>query len=110
MSKLTDFAAAQFSKAREIIGGEEFVMLGETLSVVLNEVETTNDEYQEGGFPLIESCIAVASLSEWSTKFPNAANTYVKKIATVRSQSLRVQRIRAGQSFVTIELRTARKG
>jgi hypothetical protein len=110
MSKLTDFAAAQFSKAREVIGGEDFIMGGETVSVVLNEVETANDEYQEGGFPLVESCVAVASLSEWNTKFPNAASTYIKKTATVRGQSLKVQRIRAGQSFVTIELRTARKG
>jgi hypothetical protein len=109
MSSLTDFAAAQFLRARAVIGGEALAIGGGTaVSAVFAEVGNGR-EYEEG-FDRAQSLDAVVSILDWFTNYTAAASTYLGKTATARGLTFRVASIRKGQSFVTVSLIETSKG
>ena len=109
MSSLTYFAAAQFLKARTVIGGESLTVGGGTaVSAVMAEV--SNGREYDDGFDRAQSLDAVVSILDWSTNYTAADSTYLGNKATARGLTFRVASIRKGQSFVTLSLQEIRKG
>lgn len=110
MSRLTDFAAAAFTRARSVIGGESLSISGGTaVSCVLNEVAMSRD-YESGGFERTDTLDAVVALADWNAAYPLAQNEYFNKPAVARGITFRTGEIRKGQSFVIIRLQSVRKG
>lgn len=109
MSSLTDFAAAQFQRARAVIGGESLTIGGGTaVSAVLAEV-SHGREYDDG-FDRGLMLDAVVAIADWSAAYTAAASSYLGKTATARGLTFRVAGIRKGQSFVTVSLKETSKG
>lgn len=110
MSKLTDFVSSKFALARAIIGGETLTIGdGPALSVVFNELTRTRS-LETGGWDQEITLSAVARLSDWSESYPLGIASYFGKTATARGDTFRIGTIRAGQSFVTLELVSLKKG
>lgn len=103
MSALSQFATAQFVSARALIGGEDITVNGGTaISAVLNEIENSR-EYDAGGFEPGTTLRAVVLKSAWDSAYPLAAQAYLGKSATARSQTFTVSRISSGVGFVEID-------
>lgn len=102
MSLLTDFAKGASQTAFKVIGEENITINGgAAIAAVLNETESSGD-YQEGGYPSDSALTAVVSIDDWNTNYPNDPQTYLRKLGTARSQTLKVDSIRKGASFVEI--------
>lgn len=110
MSQLTDFAAAQFAKAKTIIGGEDVAISGGTaISCVLNEVRDSRG-YEAGGYDAEVEFDAVCDLTTFQTTYASSPRSYLGNTATARSRSFRIENISTGQSFVTIRLISTERG
>ena len=110
MSQLTDFASAQFAKARTIIGGETVAIAGGTaVSCVLNEVSDSRD-FETGGYEADVELEAVVDLATFQAAYSSSPPTYRGKTALARSRTFRIDTLRTGQSFVTLRLISAEDG
>lgn len=109
MSSLSAFAAAQFLRARTVIGGESLTIGGGTaVSAVMAEVG--NGREYDDGFDRSQSLTAVVSILDWSTSYASADSAYLGNAATARGLTFRVAAISKGASFVTISLQETSKG
>jgi len=97
MSLVSAFATAMFAQAAPIIGQEDVVIGTVTLSCVLNEV-TDGSNFQEGGYEISKTLSAVCLTSALP------ATTILKKSATARSLTFRVDSVSKGATLTTITL------
>jgi hypothetical protein len=110
MSILTDFANANMTEARSIIGGETIAIGGGTaISGVVNERSTSRD-YETGGFQPNDALTVVVKSSEFVAAYPLDATAYHGKTAVVRSRNFRVDSVDAGQVATTISLVSVTEG
>jgi hypothetical protein len=97
MSIVSDFAKASAASAMPMIGQEPVVVGGLTLACVLAEA-SDDPEFATGGRELQQSLTAVCLTSEIG------GAVLVKKAATARGQSWRVDAVTTGATFTTITL------
>lgn len=90
------------SQAFSMIGAESVVIGELTLSCVLSEAEQSKD-FSTGGFEVINRLQAVCLTSD----LPSAS--ILKRAATARGISFRVESIRKGGDFTTITLEQVEK-
>lgn len=104
MSILTNFANSQFLAARSVIGAETIAIGdGAAVSGVVGELEIDRD-YETGGFEVSEGISIAVRVSDFSTAYASDPKTYQGKVATVRGNAYRIDRISKGQHAVTINL------
>ena len=102
MSIVSDFVRSMAEQAFPMLG-EETVTIGATsLSCVLSEVEHGKD-FSSGGFENIQRLQAVCRTASMP------ATSILKKSATARGLSFRVESIRKGGDFTTITLEQIEK-
>ncbi len=102
MSIVSDFVRSMAEQAFPMLG-EETVTIGATsLSCVLSEVEHGKD-FSSGGFENIQRLQAVCRTASMP------ATSILKKSATARGLSFRVESIRKGVDFTTIMLEQIEK-
>ena len=102
MSIVSDFVRSMAEQAFPMLG-EETVTIGATsLSCVLSEVEHGKD-FSSGGFENIQRLQAVCRTASMP------APSILKKSATARGLSFRVESIRKGGDFTTITLEQIEK-
>lgn len=97
MSLLTNFAAAAYTQAATIIGSESITLDGSTYAAVVAEVDDTKD-FVDVGFENTKS----VSIVMRSSLLPSTS--LIKKPATVRGVSLRVDSVNRGAVFTTVRL------
>ena len=102
MSIVSDFARTMAAQAFPMIGEETVTIGGTTVSCVLAQVEDEKD-FSTGGFEVVKRLEAVAH----TTDLP--AGVLLKKLATARGQSFRIETIRAGATFTTLILEQTEK-
>lgn len=102
MSLLSDFAAAAAAQAFPVIGEESVVIGSTTLQCVLSEMDHGKD-FSSGGYEVTRRMSAVCR----SADMPVGA--ILKKLATARGISFRVESVKSGATFTTIELLQAEK-
>ena len=104
MSILTNFSNTQFLAARSVIGGETIAIgSGDAVSGVVGELELDRD-YEMGGFEVSEAISVVVRASDFLAAYPADPKTYQGKVATVRGNAYRIDRISKGQHAVTLSL------
>ena len=102
MSIVSNFVQSMADQAFTMIGAESVVIGSTTLSCVLAEVEDGKD-FSTGGFEVSKRLTAVCRTSE----IP--ATAILKKTATARGQTFRVDGVRKGGDFTTIDLTETQK-
>jgi hypothetical protein len=102
MSIVSNFARTMANQAFSMIGEEPVVIGGTTLQCVLSEVEDSKD-FTMGGFDPVKRLQAVCRTAD----MPGAS--ILKKTATARAQTFRVETVRKGADFTTIVLEQAEK-
>jgi predicted HTH transcriptional regulator len=100
MSIVTSFANSCATTAFSMIGSETVTISGTDFSCILAEAETQK-EFAEGGFEVIKSLTATCKLADLPS------GDLVKKQATARSQTWRVDDVSKGQLFATLRLSQA---
>lgn len=102
MSIVSDFVRSMAGQAFPMIG-EETVTIGATvLSCVLAEVDDGKD-YSTGGFEIARRLQAVCRTADMP------ATSLIKKAATARGESFRVESVRKGADFTTLILEQVEK-
>jgi len=104
MSLVTDFVTAMHAQAAPMIG-QETVTIGDlslSLSCVLAEIQDGKD-FTEGGFERVKRLTAVCKSSDLPV------SSIVKKSATARGESFRVDSISRGGTFSTLTLEQVTK-
>ena len=102
MSIVSTFARSMANQAFAMIG-EETVTIGDTaLSCVLAEVDDSKD-FSTGGFEVSKTLTAVCRTADMP------AASILKKTATARSLTFRVEAVRKGADFTTITLEQVEK-
>lgn len=102
MSIVSDFAAAMHTQAAAMIGAESVVIGSTTLSCVLAEMDDGKD-FATGGFEVSKRLTAVCRTADLP------AASILKKTATARGITFRVDAVRSGATFATIEMTEASK-
>jgi len=102
MSIVSDFARSMAAQAFPMIGEETVTIAGTAVSCVLAQVEDEKD-FATGGFEVIKRLEAVCRTSELP------AGILLKKTATARGLTFRVETIRTGATFTTITLEQIEK-
>jgi len=102
MSIVSDFVRAMAEQAFPMIGEEPVVIGATTLQCVLAEVDDGKD-FATGGFDLTKRLTAVCRTAD----LPVIG--LLKKTATARSQTFRVDGVRSGADFTTIDLTQVEK-
>lgn len=102
MSIVSDFARSMAEQAFPMIGEESVVIGGTTLSCVLAEV-TDEKDFATGGFEVSKSLTAVCRTEDMPT------TAILKKVATARGISFRVEGVRKGWDFTTLTLEQVEK-
>lgn len=97
MSLVTAFATSMHAQAAPMIGQEPVIVGGVTLSCVLAEISDSK-EFGEGGFEKSKSLSAVCRAID----LPNS--DILKKVATARGDTFRVEGISRGAVFATMTL------
>lgn len=97
MSIVSSFVRAMDKQAFPMIGEESVVIGSTTLSCVLAEVEDQKD-FATGGFEVSKSLTAVCRTADLP------ATAILKKVATARGLSFRVEGVRKGADFTTLTL------
>lgn len=102
MSIVSDFVRSMADQAFPMIGEENVTIGATTLSCVLAEVDDGKD-YSTGGFEIVRRLQAVCR----TAGLPAAS--LLKKAATARGESFRVESVRMGAEFTTIVLEQVEK-
>jgi hypothetical protein len=102
MSIVSDFARSCATQAFAMIGEEPVVIGATTLQCVLAEVDDAKD-FSGGGFEVIKTLQAVCRTADMP------AASILKKTATARSLTFRVEGVRKGADFTTITLEQVEK-
>ena len=102
MSIVSDFARSMASQAFAMIGEEPVVIGSTTLQCVLAEVDDSKD-FSTGGFEVVKRLTAVCRTAD----MPVAS--VLKKLATARGQSFRVEGVSKGVDFATLTLEQVEK-
>lgn len=102
MSIVSTFARSMAEQAFPMIGEETVVIGATSLSCVLSEVEDSKD-FSTGGFEPVKTLQAVCRTAD----LPAAA--ILKKPATARGITFRVEGVRKGADFTTITLEQVEK-
>jgi len=102
MSIVSDFVRSMAEQAFPMIGEEPVVIGGTTLQCVLAEVDDGKD-FATGGFDLTKRLTAVCRTADLPV------TGLLKKTATARSQAFRVDGVRSGADFTTIDLTQVEK-
>jgi hypothetical protein len=102
MSIVSDFARSMAAQAFPMIGEETVTIAGTAVSCVLAQVEDEKD-FSTGGFEVIKRLEAVARTADLP------AGVLLKKLATARGQTFRIETIRAGATFTTLILEQIEK-
>ena len=97
MSIVGDFASGAATQSFAMIGSETVTIGATSFSAVLAEAELSKD-FSEGGFELIRRLSAVAKTADLPS------GNIVKKKATARSSSWRVDSESRGATFTTLTL------
>lgn len=97
MSLVTNFANAMATNAFAAIGAETVTISDTAISCILNEAADSK-EFAEGGFELNKSLTAVCKVADLPS------GDLVKKKATARSLTWRVDEVSKGQLFATLRL------
>jgi hypothetical protein len=102
MSIVSTFARSMAEQAMPMIG-EETVTIGATsLSCVLAEVDDSKD-FATGGFEISKTLAAVCRTADMP------ATAILKKTATARGLTFRVEGVRKGGDFTTLTLEQVEK-
>ena len=102
MSIVSNFVRAMAEQAFPMIGEEPVVIGSTTLQCVLSEVEDAKD-FSTGGFEPTKRLQAVCRTADMP------AASILKKTATARSLTFRVETVRKGADFTTITLEQVEK-
>ena len=102
MSLVSDFVQSMANQAFTLIGAEPVVIGATTISCILAEVEDGKD-FATGGFEISKRLTATCRTSA----MPVAP--ILKKVATARGESFRVEGVRKGGDFTTIDLTEIQK-
>jgi hypothetical protein len=102
MSIVSDFARSMASQAFAMIGEEPVTIGGTTLQCVLAEVDDSKD-FSTGGFEVVKRLSAVCRTADLP------ATSVLKKLATARGQSFRVEGVSKGVDFATLTLEQVEK-
>lgn len=97
MSIVGNFSSASATQSFAMIGAETVTIGDDSFSAILAEAELAKD-YAEGGFELTRRLSAVVKTAD----LPSGA--IVKRKATARSSSWRVDSERRGDTFTTLML------
>ena len=97
MSLVSDFASSAATNAITMIGGETVTINSTDFTCVLAEANT-GKEFAEGGYEVTKRLTAVCKTSALP------AGTLVKKQATARSITWRVESEDRGATFTTLQL------
>ena len=102
MSIVSSFVRAMAEQAMPMIGEETVTIGADSLSCVLAEVEDTKD-FASGGFEPVKTLQAVCRTADMP------AASILKKSATARGLTFRVETVRKGADFTTIVLEQEEK-
>lgn len=102
MSIVSSFVRSMAEQAFPMLGEESVVIGAATLQCVLAEVDDTKD-FSTGGFEVVKTLQAVCRTEDMP------AASILKKTATARSQTFRVEGVRKGADFTTITLQQVEK-
>lgn len=102
MSLVSAFATTMMAQAAPMIGQETVVIGATSLSCVLSEISDSKD-FSEGGFERSKALSAVCLLSDLP------AGSLLKKQATARGESFRVDSVVLGATFATLTLEQVQK-
>jgi hypothetical protein len=102
MSIVSDFVRSMAEQAFPMLGEETVTIGAVSLACVLSEVEHGKD-FSSGGFENIQRLQAVCRTASMP------ATSIIKKSATARGLSFRVESIRKGGDFTTITLEQIEK-
>jgi hypothetical protein len=102
MSIVSDFARSMAAQAFPMIGEETVTIAGAAVPCVLAQVEDEKD-FATGGFEVIKRLEAVARTADLP------AGVLLKKLATAREQTFRIETIRTGATFTTLVLEQIEK-
>ena len=102
MSLVSAFVTSAHAQASSIIGTEDVVIGAATIPCTLAETDDSND-YSEGGFERSKTLRAVCLTSALPT------TSIIKKVATARGETFRVDSLSKGATFTTITLKKKKK-
>ena len=102
MSIVSTFVRAMAEQAFPMLGEEPVVIGAATLQCILSEVEDGKD-FATGGFEITKRLQAVCRTADLP------ATVILKKTATARGQTFRVEGVRKGADFTTITLEQVEK-
>jgi hypothetical protein len=105
MSLLSDFVASVAPQAITTIGAENITVGGgSSVGAILNEV-SSGSTYADVGFDADTALTALVSRADWiAAGYSTTGSTYVKKTATARGLTFRVDRVEIGAHFVKLSL------
>ena len=105
MSLLSDFVANVAPQAITTIGAESVTVGGgSAVGAILNEV-SNGSTFGEVGFDGDSALTALVSRADWIVAgYSATGSTYVKKTATARGLTFRVDRVEIGAHFVKLTL------
>lgn len=101
-SPVQAFVGTLATQAFATIGAESVVIGATTLSCVLAEVEDGRD-FATGGFEVVKRLTAVCKTADLPTTL------ILKKLASTRGETFRVESVRKGGTFTTIMLEQVEK-
>lgn len=99
MSIVTSFASAAYTQAATMIGAETVTLNGTDYSAIVAEVNDSK-EFGDVGFELTKSLTVVLPVSSLPS------TSLLKKAASCRGVSFRVDSVSTGATFATIRLET----
>ena len=102
MPIVSDFVQKMHSQAASMIGQETVVIGNKSIQCILDEVEDNRD-FSTGGFEVVKRLTAVCLTSSLPS------TSVLKKIATTRDQTFRVEGVRKGYDFTTLTLEQVEK-
>jgi hypothetical protein len=102
MSIVSNFVRSMAGQAFPMLGEEPVVIGPTTLSCVLGEVDESKD-FSTGGFEVVKRLPAVCRTAD----MPVAS--VLKKLATARGQTFRVEGVSPGGDFTTLTLEQVEK-
>ena len=105
MSLLSDFVANVAPQAKAIIGAENITVAGgQAVAAILSEA-ASGSTFGDVGFDADSGLTALVSRADWTVAgYSTTGSAYVKKTATARGLTFRVDPVEIGAHFVKLSL------
>lgn len=110
MSQLTDFVAAQFAKARTIVGADSLSIAGGTAISVTSGTRTDGRGFESGGYEAEVEIEVTAAKAAFEAAYTGATRTYLGKTATLGGRSFRIENINYRDPLYVIRMISTERG